>query len=157
MEVYDMCSDKSDIKSMENELKRDIRESKLSELNPRLSVRVPSDTSVKDVIQIMVDKKIGAVLLVEENKLVGIFSERDIISKIALDYDTLKDDPISSYMTPEPVQLNIDDTIAFALNRMDVGDYRHIPLTDDANVPTGIVAVRDIIRYIDYKCLDGPE
>ena len=157
MEVYDMCSDKNDIKSMENALKQGIRESKLSELNPRLSVRASSDTSVKDVIQIMVDKKIGAVLLVEDNELVGIFSERDIISKIALNYDDVKDDPISDYMTPEPVQLNIDDTIAFALNRMDVGGYRHIPITDDANVPTGIVAVRDIIRYIDYKCLDGPE
>jgi len=152
-----MCSDKNDIKSMENALKQGIRESKLSELNPRLSVRASSDTSVKDVIQIMVDKKIGAVLLVEDNELVGIFSERDIISKIALNYDDVKDDPISDYMTPEPVQLNIDDTIAFALNRMDVGGYRHIPITDDANVPTGIVAVRDIIRYIDYKCLDGPE
>jgi CBS domain-containing protein len=152
-----MCSDKNDIKSMENALKQGIRESKLSELNPRLSVRASSDTSVKDVIQIMVDKKIGAVLLVEENELVGIFSERDIISKIALNYDDVKDDPISDYMTPEPVHLNIDDTIAFALNRMDVGGYRHIPITDDANIPTGIVAVRDIIRYIDYKCLAGPE
>ncbi len=152
-----MCSDKNDINSKENNLKRDIRESRLSELNPRLSVRVSSVTSVKDVIQTMVDKKLGAVLIVEENVLTGIFSERDIISKIALNYDAVKDDPISDYMTPEPVHLNIDDTIAFALNRMDVGGYRHIPITDDMNIPTGIVAVRDIIRYLDYKCLDGPE
>ncbi len=141
----------------EVDLKKSIMTDKLSVLNPTLSVRISPDTKVKDVIQTMAEKRIGAVLIVEDSQLVGIFSERDMVRKIALQYDEVADNPIQEFMTPSPEKLSINHNLAFALNRMDVGDFRHIPITDDENRPTGIVAVRDIIRYIDHKCLDGPQ
>ena len=141
----------------EIDIKNSIMSDKLSVLNPTLSVRIRPDTKVKDVIQTMVDKKIGAVLIVDDNKLVGIFSERDIIKKIADRYDEVKEEAISEFMTENPECLSINHTLAYALNRMDLGDFRHIPIIDDENRPTGIIAVRDILRYIDYKCLDGPQ
>ncbi len=139
------------------ELERSIMEDKLSVLKPTLSVRIASDWPVKEVIQTMVDKRIGAVLIVEDGKLTGIFSERDIVKKIGLNYIEYADKPISEVMTPNPESLSINHTIAFGLNRMALGDYRHLPLIDEENYPTGIVAVRDIMRYIDQRCLDGPE
>ncbi|MBN2329402.1 MAG: CBS domain-containing protein [Candidatus Omnitrophica bacterium] len=152
-----MKTELDSVNGKEQELKRCIKEDKLYELHPKLSIRVAPDMPVEDVIQTMVDKKVGAVLIVENNELIGIFSERDIIRRVALDYDQAADRPIRDYMTKNPVKLSINDTIAFALNHMDVGDYRHIPIMDDQNLPTGMAAARDIIRYIDYNCLGGPE
>ncbi|RJP32122.1 MAG: CBS domain-containing protein [Candidatus Omnitrophota bacterium] len=139
------------------ELQRSIMEDTLAVLKPTLSVRIAADWPVKEVIRSMVEKKIGAVLIVDQGKLVGIFSERDIIKKIGTHYEMYADRPINELMTTKPVSLSIRHTIAFALNRMALGDYRHIPVTDEENYPTGIVAVRDIIRYIDHRCLGGPE
>ncbi|HQH71452.1 MAG TPA: CBS domain-containing protein [bacterium] len=139
------------------EIKRSIMEDKLSVLKPTLSIRIAPDTPVKDVIQSMVDKKIGAVLIVESDHLVGIFSERDVLKRVAARYQEVADLPIRDFMTRNPESLSINHTLAFTLNRMDVGGYRHIPVTDDQNYPTGIVAARDILRYLDQKCLGGPE
>jgi len=139
------------------ELEHSIMEDTLSVLRPTLSVRISPTATLREVIKIMVDKKIGAVLIVENNLLVGIFSERDVAMRIALRYLEIADRPIREFMTPNPEKLSINHTLAFALNRMADGGYRHIPVTDDQNHPTGIVAVRDIIRYLDHKCLGGPE
>ncbi|HOJ58861.1 MAG TPA: CBS domain-containing protein [bacterium] len=139
------------------EIKRSIMEDKLSVLKPTLSVRIAPDTPVKEVIHTMVDKKIGAVLIVEEGRLVGIFSERDVLKRVALRYNEVAGRPIREFMTPNPEALSINHSLAFTLNRMDVGGYRHIPVTDDQKYPTGIVAARDILRYLDHKCLGGPE
>ncbi len=141
----------------EIELRQCIKENTLADLHPHLSVCISPEMPVQDVIQTMVSKKIGAVLIIENDKLIGIFSERDIIHRIALQYDEVAKQPIRDFMTPDPVKLSINDSIAFALHHMDVGDYRHIPILDDQDRPTGIVAARDIIRYIDHKCLAGPE
>lgn len=139
------------------EIKRSIMEDKLSVLKPTLSVRIAPGMPVKEVIHAMVDKKIGAVLIVENDRLVGIFSERDLLKRVALRYNEVADLPIREFMTPNPESLSINHSLAFTLNRMDVGGYRHIPVTDDQNRPTGIVAARDILRYLDHKCLGGPE
>ncbi len=138
-------------------LERSIMEDRLSVLKPTLSVRIASDWPVKEVIHSMVEKRIGSVLIVEGGKLVGIFSERDIIRRIGTKYEEFADKPIRELMTANPESLSVNHTIAFALNRMALGDYRHIPVTDDENYPTGIVAVRDIIRYLDHEVLNGPE
>lgn len=139
----------------QEELKRSIMEDRLSVLQPKVSVRIPPDTKVKDVINTMVEKRLDAVLIVENDQLIGIFSERDIVNRVALHLEEVKEKPIREFMTPNPEKLSINHTIAFALNKMDVGDYRHIPITDDENRPTGLIAVRDIIRYIDAKVLGG--
>ncbi len=135
----------------------EILREELSILRPTLSVRIAPETPIKQVIQTMVEKRIGAVLIVENNEMTGIFSERDLIMKIAEHYDEVCEQPVQDFMTPNPVHLSIKHNIAYALNRMDVGDYRHIPITDENNYPTGIIAIRDIIRYIDYKWLGGPQ
>ena len=152
-----MNAETNSIDEREIELRRCIKEDTLSVLQPKLSIRISPEMTVKEVIQTMVHKKIGAVLIVENDELIGIFSERDIIRRVALDYEKIAERPIREFMTSNPVKLSINDTLAFALNRMDVGGYRHIPITDDQNKPTGLVAARDFIRYIDHMFLGGPE
>ena len=55
--------------------------------------------------------------------------------------------PIAELMTRDPVVLRHDDTIAVAINKMAVGGFRHIPITDDGR-PTGVVTARDVFRHL---------
>jgi CBS domain-containing protein len=130
---------------------------KIAVLEPKLSIQVSPDTVVGDVIQSMCENKTGAALIVQGDKLLGIFSERDAVRKVAKDYKVNAVKPVSEFMTANPSSLSIKHTIAYALNLMADGGYRHIPIIDDQNRPTGIISVRDIIRYMDYKWLNGAE
>ena len=84
---------------------------------------------------------------IEGERLVGIFAERDALLKMLWKGDQL-DRPVSELMTPDPDTLTPDDTIAFALNRMVQGGYRHVPLVDPAHKPVGVLVMRDVVAYV---------
>ena len=111
------------------------------------AVSVPPDTPVAEVLQMLVDRSIGCMLIVEEGRLVGIFSERDALMRLGTESSEFGQQPISQFMTPDPETLDIDDKIAFALHKMDVGGYRHIPVLEQGGV-AGVVSIRDILGYI---------
>ena len=79
----------------------------------------------------------ATTLAVDGDELLGVFTERDALLKLNVDYAELKDHPVSEYMTKQPRTLAADDKIAFALHRMDLGGYRHLPIMKDGK-PTGI-------------------
>jgi CBS domain-containing protein len=87
------------------------------------------------------------VMIVRESRIIGVFTERDAILKLHHRHLSLADQPVSEFMTPHPQTLDPHAKIAFAVQRMDVGSYRHIPIVDEQSRPTGIVSVRDILRY----------
>lgn len=111
------------------------------------------DTKVADAINHFIQKDVGCVLVVEKgtNKLIGIFTERDVIRKlINKGYDFSKE-TINKYMTKNPDALFLSDPITYALNRMSAGGYRHIPLVDENHCPVGFLSVRDIVEHLaDY-------
>ncbi len=114
---------------------------------PTTPAAVAPDTQVRDALETMSDKNIGAVLVVEAGKVVGIFAERDALRK-NLYQGTGLERPVRDYMTQEPECLTPDDSIAFALNRMVVGAYRHIPLVNVELEPVGILVMRDVMAYV---------
>jgi CBS domain-containing protein len=100
---------------------------------------------VNDAIRTMHDKGIDCVLVTDAGRLVGIFTDRDAVLKVAgLER---QDRPIASLMTHDPVVLRHDETIAVAINKMAVGGFRHIPIVADGR-PTGVVTARDVFRHI---------
>lgn len=104
--------------------------------------------SVRQAIEIMQHERIGCVLVVDQDRLIGVFTERDVLTRVAardVDIDRL---PVAELMTPDPECLTADNELVYALNQMSVGGYRHVPLIDDAGRPTGVVSMRDIINYL---------
>ncbi len=105
--------------------------------------------SVRHAIDCMNERRTGCVLVVGgDGRLLGVFTERDVLTKIVgrpLDLDAM---PVEQFMTAAPECLTLDDGIAYALNMMSVGGFRHIPLIDKNRHPTGVVAMRDIVDYI---------
>lgn len=139
-EFEDAYEDEERVKGMI--LKTPIRELRLAE-----PATVESTATVADAIRAMNERHKGCVLVQKSGKLVGIFTERDVIAKVALQARGTRA-KVESVMTGKPDTLTADDTIAFALNKMSVGGFRHIPIVDDQGKPAGTLSVRDVVDFI---------
>jgi len=106
---------------------------------------VDADADIDVAIQRMHDKGIDCVLVVDDGRFVGIFTDRDAVLKVA--GTRLPDRRIRALMTRDPVVLRHDETIAVAINKMAVGGFRHIPIVEDGR-PTGVVSARDVFRHL---------
>jgi len=128
---------------------RAILETRIEELKPAAPVSLPVDATVAKAIELMRKKKIGAVLVVSKKrpkKLAGILTERDVLRLHGKPgFTRLK---LEKVMTAAPESLRKKDRIAYAINKMSVGRFRHIPLVDDAGVPVGMLSIRDIIDFV---------
>lgn len=120
-------------------------------LRPRKPSTVLPSAPIGEVLKKMVDEAIGCVLVVDEqHRLVGIFSERDAMLRVNDQAARMADKPVSSVMTPNPTTLRLRDKIAFALQRMNVGGYRHLPILDEGKL-VGVVSIRDILAYLTAR------
>src|SRR5439155_3338175 len=130
-------------------------EDSVSLLRPKLPIAVRPNNTVRETIQIMLTHDVGALLVVSDHvKLVGIFTERDLLTRVAGLYDNYGELPVQDFMTPEPETVTVDDTLAFALHKMDVGGYRHLPILREGR-PVGVLSVRDMLRHITRLCKDN--
>jgi CBS domain-containing protein len=119
----------------------------ISNIPPREPVALPPGAMLRDAVRAMNQNRTGCVCVVEEGRLIGIFTERDLLRLSLRDVDPAAT-PLGKVMTASPETLRPEDGIALALNRMTVGGFRHIPLIDSDGRPVGIVAMRDIVRFI---------
>jgi CBS domain-containing protein len=129
-------------------LERQLLSDHLSALDPKAPLVVAPTVAVREVIDLMVENSIGCVLVVEDDKIQGVFTERDALLKLNTDYQALLDNPVTDFMTPNPQTLTLDAKIAFAVQRMDQGGYRHLPIVDAEGAPIGVISVRDILAYL---------
>ena len=121
----------------------------LSVVNPREPVCISAATPLGEVASALAKEQVGCLLVADESRRVaGIFSERDWILKISLKEATLINTPISQHMTRDPVCAEMDTTLAFALNLMSHGGFRHLPIVDADRRAVGVVSVKDIIDHI---------
>jgi len=117
----------------------------LDELGAPAPELVGPDEDVADVIERMHRDRIDCLLVTEGGNLVGIFTDRDALIKLAGHGPEHR--PISELMTRDPVVLRQDDTIAIAINKMAVGGFRHVPIVDGKR-PVAVVSARDVFRHI---------
>ena len=140
----------SDIPQATTPFERLLVDVPLGALKTRPPFTVEASTPVADVVARMRSDETADVLIIEDGRLVGIFTERDVALKLA-GPDALGGDagagPISGLMTGDPVVLRSTDSIAVAVQKMAVGGFRHIPLVRDGQ-PIGVVSAADIFRHI---------
>jgi CBS domain-containing protein len=124
---------------------------KLSDLKIRhLPLRPPAlverDASISETIEVMKALQLGCALICDQGRLVGLFTERDLLNKVIgeqVSYSTA----VEQVMTLDPAKLSLDDSVITAMRVMQEGDYRNIPLLDDQGKAAGIVTVRDLLTY----------
>lgn len=100
---------------------------------------------VSAAIRRMRDEGVDCLLVMSEGRLVGIFTERDAVLKVAGTMTEAFD--VRDVMTEDPVVLRHDDPVAVAVNKMAVGGFRHIPILD-GDRPIGVVAAPDVFRHV---------
>jgi CBS domain-containing protein len=118
---------------------------RLSGLASHAPRTVESGTPIADVLAVMRAEGLDGVLVVEGGRLVGIFTERDALLKLA--GRSLAGIAVQDVMTGDPVVLREEDSVAVAINKMAVGGFRHIPLVERGR-PTGIVSAKDVFHRI---------
>jgi CBS domain-containing protein len=104
--------------------------------------------TVQEALTLMQTKQFGCVLVTRGENLAGILTERDVVTKGLARGADLGAAKVQELMTPDPVTLQPDDSVAFVMNAMHVGGYRHVPIVDARNRPLAVVSVKDIIGFI---------
>lgn len=103
------------------------------------------DMTIRAACKLMAEKNIGALLILENNKAVGIFTERDVLIKVVgggIDPDKTQ---VAKVMVKDPQSIRGAQSLAYALLMMMEGGYRHVPVTDDEGNAVGIVSSRDAL------------
>jgi CBS domain-containing protein len=115
-------------------------------LAPKAPVCVAPGATIREAVEVMNEARVGCVLVSDGASLAGILTERDVLRLVVgkLGLDT----PVDAVMTAHPECVRMEDGIAYALNKMSVGGYRHIPVVDADGRPMGLVSVRDFVRFI---------
>ena len=118
-------------------------------LAPSEPLRLTPEHSVARAIQAMVQNRRAAVVIVDEHdRLVGIFTERDVLTRVMGAGRVARDTLLREVMTADPETLRPDDRICFAINRMHSGGFRSLPLVDSGHRPIGIITVNDVVRWL---------
>jgi CBS domain-containing protein len=104
-------------------------------------------TSVYDALKLMADKNIGALLVLEGERLAGIFSERDYARKVILKGKTSRELSVSEIMTTDVVSVRPDQTIVDCMELMTERHIRHLPVLDAGRV-VGLISIGDVVKNI---------
>jgi CBS domain-containing protein len=119
---------------------------KIKQLPLRNPTIVERSESIRAVVEAMKTAQSGGALICEKGRLIGLFTERDLLNKVigeSVDYSS----PVEAVMTRNPSKLRLDDAVLTAMELMRQGDYRNIPLVDEQDQAAGIVTVRDLVTY----------
>jgi CBS domain-containing protein len=136
----------------QDRVEHSLMEDRVGLLRPRSPVTIRPQAKIREAIHAMLGPEVGALLVVDASgKLVGIISERDLLTKFAGVEGMTDDRTVQEIMTPDPESLTANDTLAFALHKMDIGGYRHLPIVRDGR-PEGVISVRDLISHITRLC-----
>jgi len=129
------------------DLARNLKIDSVSRLQPTPPHQVAPHQTVFDAVLVMRRENIGSVLVCEGEKLVGIFTERDLMRRV-LAPGKLLATPITECMTRDPVVVSPKESIGAAIRCMEEGGYRHLPVVDEAGRPAGVLSVKRIVHYL---------
>lgn len=129
------------------ELARNLKIDSISRLQPSRPLVCERDCTIAAGVALMRKHEVGSVVICEDRKLVGIFTERDLLRRViarGIGWEA----PIGDVMTPDPVTLNANDSIRAAIRRMEEGGFRHLPIVDESNRPVGVLSIKRIVHYM---------
>jgi CBS domain-containing protein len=129
------------------DLAKTLKIDSVSRLHPTPPLCLRPDQSVADGAALMRRERVGCLLVCDGEKLVGIFTERDLLRRVLADGKPLTL-PVADCMTPHPVVVHRKEPVGAAVRRMEEGGYRHLPVVDEAGRPIGMLSVKRIVHYL---------
>lgn len=110
---------------------------------------VPSDATVYSAMQMMADKDVGALLVIDQGQLVGLVSERDYARKVILLGRSSKDTPVSEIMVASPITIRPECSVDEAMRLITTNRIRHLPVVCDGKI-LGMISIGDLVNWIAF-------
>jgi CBS domain-containing protein len=129
------------------DLARNLRIDSVSRLFPTPPHQIAPERPVSEAIELMRQKKVGCVVACTDGKLVGILTERDLMRRVIAVGRPLTT-PVAECMTRDPVTVSSKESIRSAIDCMEKGSYRHLPVLDEKQRLVGILSVKRIVHYL---------
>jgi len=121
----------------------------LSDVQLREPVRMKADATLYDAVIMLRERKRGAVVVENgDGTLRGIFTERDLVTRVDHASDTWHRVTLKDSMTDEPESVTRDTPLAVVVQKMQAGGFRNLPLVDDDNRGIGLVSIRDVLKHL---------
>ena len=127
-------------------LARSVMEDDLRQIEQEF-LGVSPDTPAIEVIRKMKETRLGCALVLEDGKLVGIFTERDVLNKLTGKKAPADTTAVKDLMSANPETLHETDSVATALNKMSMGHYRHIPV-QKSDGAYSVTSIKHVLKYI---------
>ncbi len=132
---------------MPRKIEEILLEVRIDELRIQHDHKVSPETSLGDIYRLLDERRHGAAMVCEGDRVVGIFTERDMLYRTALESLDLST-PIGELMTRDPVTLRTDQRLSEAIRTMVEGGYRHLPLVDAEGREAGLLSTRVVLGHI---------
>ena len=108
---------------------------------------VDPDTSVYEALEVMADRNVGALVVVDDERLIGIFSERDYARRLALEGKRSRDTPVKEIMTKVVATVSSSHSMKDCMEFMTTQRVRHLPVMEDERL-IGLVSIGDVVKSI---------
>ncbi len=146
-EGFDDPLENYDPKQYDDPIEKAIAEKPISNLRSRPFVAVVPETTVSEAVKRLAAEHVSCLLVAEDGKLVGIFTDREVLHKVAF-AENLDSILIRDIMTADPVFVYEDDPVAAALCVMAASGYRHVPVVDQEEKLSGIISPQRVTNYL---------
>ena len=146
----------SDIDATDPDIEGELQEIRGALFDDTIAVLAPAEpiclretATVSEAIERMLARRQAGVLVVDaEGRLTGIFTERDVLTRVVGGGRDARQTTLGEVMTRDPEALGAGDRVAYAVHSMSVAGYRTVPLVDAERRPVGVVTVSDVIRWL---------
>lgn len=123
-------------------------------MNPEVLTVTPG-TTIMDALRQMAEKHVGSIVVMKNKKLMGIFTERDLLYKVVLAGKNPEQTPVSEVMTRNVVSIAPDRSVEWAMNKMAHGNFRHLLVADNGDEIYGIISIKDVAQALRLQLIAG--
>jgi len=120
--------------------------SRVGQLAPKAIPVLRGEQTIADAASEMRSHSHGSAMICRDGKLIGIFTERDLMKRLA-EGKTLEE-PLSQAMTAKPRTVSLEDSLMTVIQLMDGGGYRRLPVVDSSGTPVGVVDVKSVVHFL---------
>ena len=112
----------------------------------RQVVSIGADAKLSSAVKTLSERRIGALLVMADGKIEGILSERDIVRELGERGPAVLDEPVRAVMTAKVMTCRRSDTVAYLMEQMTEGKFRHLPVVEDGQV-VGLISIGDVVKH----------
>jgi len=134
--------------SYDDPLEQHLAEDPVSVLQTQPCETIAPTATIREAVERLASIHHACLLVEDEGRLVGMFTDRDLLDRVSLEYAAIQDNPVSSVMTSDPVYVLDTDSVSAALSAMAVSGYRHVPVLNLEQRLVGVVTPRRVTEYL---------